>query len=89
MIHWGNISMSFGFGIIAIPGERDSLWTLWATMINIFFRSEHVFSNPGYNGCLELVSEFLFMIAADVTHICDSDINMQGQIPLGIADHRA
>jgi hypothetical protein len=29
------------------------------------------------------------MIAADVTHICDSDINMQGQIPLGIADHRA
>jgi hypothetical protein len=29
------------------------------------------------------------MIAADVTHISDSDINMQGQILLGIADHRA
>ena len=81
--------MGFGFGIITIPEEGHSFGTLWAAMISIFFRSEHIFSDFGYNGCLILFSELLFMIAADVAHIGDDDIDMQGQILLGIADHRA
>jgi hypothetical protein len=37
--------MGFGFGVIAIPGQGDSLRTLWATMINIYFGSTPVWIN--------------------------------------------